>query len=713
MISYKKKVAKGRGRQMRLKTVPVTVLIFLLWTTSLQIGPANAASSYQSHAPILIIGNAQFTASNGVTGGSGTLADPYVIGGWDINASSNGIGIYNTTAYFSIRNVFVHSGVRGIFVTNSTHATIRDSMISNNTNGIVVQQSRGAIVSGNTVMNNLNGTSLVSSSGASVSGNAVMNNLNGISIASSSGVSVSVSSNNVSSNFAISSSNCADPFHYQGGSGITILSSVSSTVRANNVALELTGLHCSDAPALSVQFSTDTVVSGNTLSTNRGYALDLGYSPNSVITSNTLERSLYGMYDVGSGNSTISSNNITRNLRNGIFLWSGNTTISNNSISLNGWAFGGGEWAGVYAFSANGGVVTGNNFTANGIIVPDNYSSLVISPSNLVNGKPLYYYANRAGLTVNGVPVGELILVNCTNVHLSGLQITNTDIGIQLLSVNGALIDGNTINSNNISGISFGDENLAPTSFNITIVNNILSNNGWINYPRFGIDSSSPYDRTFVVAYHNNFVYDASRGRGSYDNGYPSGGNYWSDYNGVDNCSGLSQNICPNPDGIGDTPFGADRYPLIKPLLSAPDTSPPTWPIAGSLTVSNVNQTTITLNWRVATDDLGVVGYKIYQDNALLTTVSAYIYTWTISGLTPGTTDTFRVEAVDYAGNQSVGGPSVTLATPGPQPWIQYVYPLAVIVGSSVGILVLAWFTRRRKRVLPKVLTTCVIFGSG
>ena len=56
-----------------------------------------------------------------------------------------------------------------------------------------------------------------------------------------------------------------------------------------------------------------------------------------------------------------------------------------------------------------------------------------------------------------------------------------------------------------------------------------------------------------------------------WDGGYRVGGNYWSDNTGaVDNCSGPSQNICPDPDGISDSNYGYDRYPLMKPFVADP-----------------------------------------------------------------------------------------------------------------------------------------------
>jgi len=73
----------------------------------------------------------------------------------------------------------------------------------------------------------------------------------------------------------------------------------------------------------------------------------------------------------------------------------------------------------------------------------------------------------------------------------------------------------------------------------------------------------------------------------TWDDGYPSGGNYWSDYNGTDYYRGPHQNETGS-DGIGDTPYifintainranddNVDRYPLMKPIniSSQPPTS--------------------------------------------------------------------------------------------------------------------------------------------
>jgi len=73
--------------------------------------------------------------------------------------------------------------------------------------------------------------------------------------------------------------------------------------------------------------------------------------------------------------------------------------------------------------------------------------------------------------------------------------------------------------------------------------------------------------------FHNNFVENTHQavdnGAGNmWDDGYPSGGNCWSDYTGVDEKFGLNQDQ-HGRDGIGDTPYiidanNRDRYPLMN-----------------------------------------------------------------------------------------------------------------------------------------------------
>ena len=75
------------------------------------------------------------------------------------------------------------------------------------------------------------------------------------------------------------------------------------------------------------------------------------------------------------------------------------------------------------------------------------------------------------------------------------------------------------------------------------------------------------------IIYHNNFIENAKQVHtefgsiNKYDNDYPFGGNYWSDYNGTDLYKGSNQDQ-HGSDGIGDTPYviddiNNDRYPLM------------------------------------------------------------------------------------------------------------------------------------------------------
>lgn len=179
------------------------------------------------------------------------------------------------------------------------------------------------------------------------------------------------------------------------------------------------------------------------------------------------------------------------------------------------------------------------------------------------------------------------------------------------------------------------------------------------------------------LAYHNNFLErctyycpviggasDDQPGVNFWDHGYPSGGNYWVNYTGADQCSGPNQDVCNGPDGIADRPYhfrnATDKYPLMK---AYGDQAPPTWTSSKTLTAQSIGETSLGLQWSGGSDDLEVAGYRIYGNGMFLTSVGRDNTSISITGLSPGTTYTFYIVAVDVANTTSVDGPSLNVNT--------------------------------------------------
>jgi chitodextrinase len=81
----------------------------------------------------------------------------------------------------------------------------------------------------------------------------------------------------------------------------------------------------------------------------------------------------------------------------------------------------------------------------------------------------------------------------------------------------------------------------------------------------------------------------------------------------------------------------------------AADTQPPSVPQGMAFT--GTTRTTVGLVWRASTDDVGVVGYRLYRNGARVATVTGLQHTF--RSLRCGTRYTFGLEAVDAAGNAS------------------------------------------------------------
>jgi len=182
---------RGRREPKLLKVVMVALIVAVLFASSLSLlsnpsseipsTPVLARIAYTSHATISIGGNQQFTNASGVVWGSGTVADPYIIEGWDINASSaGGIRIDNTSAYFIVRDCYVHDGgssYYGIYLSSVSNSILSNNTCSNNGYGIGLAFSSGNTLSNNTCSsNNWGGIYLNSSSDNTIVWNQICNN---------------------------------------------------------------------------------------------------------------------------------------------------------------------------------------------------------------------------------------------------------------------------------------------------------------------------------------------------------------------------------------------------------------------------------------------------------------------------------------------------------------------------------------------------------
>ncbi len=159
--------------------------------------------------------------------------------------------------------------------------------------------------------------------------------------------------------------------------------------------------------------------------------------------------------------------------------------------------------------------------------------------------------------------------LNCIKIdHSNNNLISNNTIsdniyhGIRLEYANNNVIVNNYVNNNKAYGMTISAE-----SSNNVFISNTVSSNLW-----GGVCVAEDCENN--VFYHNNFlnndIYPFDSGINIWNDSYPSGGNYWTEYNGNDNFQGVNQDISGS-DGIGDTPYpipggdNKDRYPLMKP----------------------------------------------------------------------------------------------------------------------------------------------------
>jgi parallel beta-helix repeat protein len=399
------------------------------------------------------------------------------------------------------------------------------------------------------------------------------------------------------------------------------------TIDGTNYTVEGTG----SGTGIDLSFRSNVTVQ-NVEVTNFNGGIRFASSSNNTLTGNTASNNdLYGIYLGSSSFNIVSGNNITANNYNGVWLnSSSNNRISGNNITAT-------NYDGIWLYSSsNYNSISGNTFTNGGLSVAGSFQNSV--ENNTVNGRPLVYLEGVSNYTVDDA--GQVILVRCENIRVEGLNLSRTNVGIELLETSNSSISGNnitannqygvwlnsssnnrisgnnitannmlgieldssssnsiqgnnitnnwygiylssssnnTIQGNNITANNFDGIGLYLSSSNSIRGNNMTANNGAgiglyhsssnsisgnnitaNNYAGIYLDSSSS-NRVF----HNNLINNTNqvysfKSVSIWDDGYPSGGNYWSNYTGVDS----------DHNGIGDTSYTiysncTDNYPLM------------------------------------------------------------------------------------------------------------------------------------------------------
>jgi parallel beta-helix repeat protein len=184
---------------------------------------------------------------------------------------------------------------------------------------------------------------------------------------------------------------------------------------------------------------------------NSGYGITLSSINNVTLENTTITDFQYGIYLRSSSHVNLLNNNVTHNYY-GIYLISSPATIMRNNK------------------------MTSNtcNLAIFGLQLSEYTDS--IYASNLINGRPTYFYVDQSGLLIKPSTypsVGYLALINCTNITIENLTLTNNGQGVLLVNTRNSTITKNNL-TNNIAGID-----LENSQRNKISANNVTANSYW------------------------------------------------------------------------------------------------------------------------------------------------------------------------------------------------------------------------------------------
>jgi thermitase len=375
--------------------------------------------------------------------------------------------------------------------------------------------------------------------------------------------------------------------------------------------------------AILVVKSFNNIISSNTIS-DCEYSIDLWISGSNTLSKNQIINSNDGIYAWRSNGNTIINNTISKNTGKGLYMdQSKLNNLTKNIVSQN---FEGIVLAWCEKNFLKENIINDNthNFGVYGQSVENFF--MEIDFSNKINGNPIYYLRNQKGVLLKTpeCQASYVGLINCTGVKIEGLNLTSNgqgvlmvytanaslenlrvqynDEGLVLISSYGITVKNSLVKDNNFgiimqncsrvtiinnkfeSVLDFGIK-VQNSTYNLIRGNIIKDSLGGVSLEFSGgnIVSENNFEDNFIgisieglsepnKIYHNNFIKNTFQAYiwfsiNVWDDGYPSGGNYWSDYRCIDRFSGVNQSVAGG-DGIADKPYiidnkNMDRYPLM------------------------------------------------------------------------------------------------------------------------------------------------------
>jgi parallel beta-helix repeat protein len=316
-------------------------------------------STLTPHSPIFIDGDSGFVPANGVTGGSGTASDPYIMEGWDISASTtHGIEIRNTRAHFIIKNVLIHDGrpygYSGIVFQNVSNGAILYIESSDNYQGF---------------------------SGVDVSDTRIMNSTY-LGVSWSGGIGISNSLNNT-----IAFNNLTNAQIGIGGNYTLV---IGNRVTYGGNGIGISGYH--------------NLVADNVVSNCGWYAIIVSVGYENIVTNNDASYSVDGIAIDGGGRNRITKNRVHHNSK-GI-------TVAHYALSSSdNYIIGNDVYSNAYGIVFEEVPSSGNFIYHNNLI--DNTWGQAYCVSGAINtwddGYPSggNYWSNYVGVDVDGDGIGD------------------------------------------------------------------------------------------------------------------------------------------------------------------------------------------------------------------------------------------------------------------------------------------------------------------